>query len=210
MRVLTTARPASPFACHHPHQVFCGNFEYDAEERDIVKLFEKYGPVEKIDMKTGEPWRVAVSMQDVYKGLSEAVGDCDVAESQAPRGHARAYLAAVARVVPLPPSAFLHNPRWGKTMADTLQRSFWIPFTAPSLELRHCPTPRRSVPACRAQHTRSTPGAHHHRHTSCTTCANLPCAGLLLHGREDWAPGYLPPRLTYHHYHRLRTPCPDP
>jgi hypothetical protein len=35
-------------------QVFCGNFEYDASEKDIAKLFEKYGPVERIDMKTGE------------------------------------------------------------------------------------------------------------------------------------------------------------
>lgn len=34
-------------------QVFCGNFEYDAPERDILRLFEKYGPVTRIDMKTG-------------------------------------------------------------------------------------------------------------------------------------------------------------
>jgi arginine/serine-rich splicing factor 4/5/6 len=34
--------------------VFCGNFEYDASERDLYRLFEKYGPVERIDMKTGE------------------------------------------------------------------------------------------------------------------------------------------------------------
>ncbi|GFR43718.1 hypothetical protein Agub_g4829 [Astrephomene gubernaculifera] len=33
--------------------VFCGNFEYEAEERDIARLFEKYGRVERIDMKTG-------------------------------------------------------------------------------------------------------------------------------------------------------------
>jgi arginine/serine-rich splicing factor 4/5/6 len=35
--------------------VFCGNFEYDAPERAILDLFEKYGPVHRIDMKTGEP-----------------------------------------------------------------------------------------------------------------------------------------------------------
>ena len=46
--------PASSCSAAPLHQVFCGNFEYDAEERDIVRLFEKYGPVEKIDMKTGE------------------------------------------------------------------------------------------------------------------------------------------------------------
>ncbi|KAG2453935.1 hypothetical protein HYH02_002138 [Chlamydomonas schloesseri] len=33
--------------------IFIGNFEYEAEERDIVRLMEKYGPVEKIDMKQG-------------------------------------------------------------------------------------------------------------------------------------------------------------
>ncbi|GLC40700.1 hypothetical protein PLESTB_000031300 [Pleodorina starrii] len=33
--------------------VFIGNFEYDAEEKDIVRLMEKYGPVDKIDMKQG-------------------------------------------------------------------------------------------------------------------------------------------------------------
>lgn len=49
-----TSRCVNGRPSHEP-QVFCGNFEYDAEERDIVKLFEKYGPVEKIDMKTGEP-----------------------------------------------------------------------------------------------------------------------------------------------------------
>jgi RNA recognition motif-containing protein len=35
-------------------QVFCGNFEYDAMEQDVRRLFEKYGRVERIDMKTGE------------------------------------------------------------------------------------------------------------------------------------------------------------
>ena len=43
-----------PDAYESPAQVFCGNFEYDASEKDITKLFEKYGPVERIDMKTGE------------------------------------------------------------------------------------------------------------------------------------------------------------
>lgn len=35
-------------------QVFCGNFEYDASERSVLELFEKYGKVRRIDMKTGE------------------------------------------------------------------------------------------------------------------------------------------------------------
>jgi hypothetical protein len=44
-------------ACNnHPSlQVFCGNFEYDAPEKEILGLFEKYGRVTRIDMKTGEP-----------------------------------------------------------------------------------------------------------------------------------------------------------
>eukprot|EP00197_Chlamydomonas_leiostraca_P005404 CAMPEP_0202862442 /NCGR_PEP_ID=MMETSP1391-20130828/3482_1 /ASSEMBLY_ACC=CAM_ASM_000867 /TAXON_ID=1034604 /ORGANISM="Chlamydomonas leiostraca, Strain SAG 11-49" /LENGTH=260 /DNA_ID=CAMNT_0049541981 /DNA_START=18 /DNA_END=801 /DNA_ORIENTATION=+ len=33
--------------------VYVGNFEYDAEERDIKKLMEKYGDVIRIDMKQG-------------------------------------------------------------------------------------------------------------------------------------------------------------
>eukprot|EP00803_Ostreobium_quekettii_P005750 evm.model.scf_732EXC.5 EVM.evm.TU.scf_732EXC.5 scf_732EXC:25373-26168(-) len=39
---------------NNPMPVFCGNFEYDAQARDIEKLFDKYGPIERIDMKTGE------------------------------------------------------------------------------------------------------------------------------------------------------------
>ena len=40
-----------------PTQVFCGNFEYDAREREIEKLFDKFGDVERVDMKTGG-WRL--------------------------------------------------------------------------------------------------------------------------------------------------------
>lgn len=35
-------------------QVFCGNFEYDASERSILEMFERFGQVRRIDMKTGE------------------------------------------------------------------------------------------------------------------------------------------------------------
>ncbi|CAD5329030.1 unnamed protein product [Arabidopsis thaliana] len=31
--------------------VFCGNFEYDAREGDLERLFRKYGKVERVDMK---------------------------------------------------------------------------------------------------------------------------------------------------------------
>lgn len=44
-------------------QVFCGNFEYDAPERAILDLFEKYGEVHRIDMKTGEPWPLVARRQ---------------------------------------------------------------------------------------------------------------------------------------------------
>mmetsp|Transcript_36761 Transcript_36761/g.103717 ORF Transcript_36761/g.103717 Transcript_36761/m.103717 type:complete len:104 (+) Transcript_36761:183-494(+) len=36
--------------------IFCGNFEYDARQDEIERLFEKFGPLERVDMKTGEPW----------------------------------------------------------------------------------------------------------------------------------------------------------
>lgn len=34
--------------------VFCGNFEYDAREGDLERLFRKYGKVERVDMKAGK------------------------------------------------------------------------------------------------------------------------------------------------------------
>ncbi|OAO95890.1 RS41 [Arabidopsis thaliana] len=34
--------------------VFCGNFEYDARESDLERLFRKYGKVERVDMKAGK------------------------------------------------------------------------------------------------------------------------------------------------------------
>lgn len=33
--------------------IFCGNFEYEASERALRELFEKYGRVQRIDMKNG-------------------------------------------------------------------------------------------------------------------------------------------------------------
>ncbi|GBF97896.1 serine arginine-rich splicing factor-like [Raphidocelis subcapitata] len=53
--------------------VFCGNFEYDASERDINRLFERYGPVERIDMKTGFAF---VYMKNKKDG-DEAIYDLD-------------------------------------------------------------------------------------------------------------------------------------
>jgi RNA recognition motif-containing protein len=39
--------------------VFCGNFEYDASESSVLRMFEKYGRVQRIDMKTGEQQRLS-------------------------------------------------------------------------------------------------------------------------------------------------------
>ena len=39
-------------------QIFCGNFQYDATLREIERLFDRYGPLERVDMKTGETWRL--------------------------------------------------------------------------------------------------------------------------------------------------------
>lgn len=33
--------------------IYCGNFEYDATEREILRMFDKYGIVDRVDMKTG-------------------------------------------------------------------------------------------------------------------------------------------------------------
>ncbi|XP_022765317.1 serine/arginine-rich splicing factor RS40-like isoform X1 [Durio zibethinus] len=33
--------------------IFCGNFEYDARQSDLERLFRKYGRVERVDMKSG-------------------------------------------------------------------------------------------------------------------------------------------------------------
>lgn len=34
-------------------QVYCGNYEYEASERELERLFKKYGRVEKVEFKTG-------------------------------------------------------------------------------------------------------------------------------------------------------------
>ena len=34
--------------------IFCGNFEYDARQSDLERLFGRYGKVERVDMKSGE------------------------------------------------------------------------------------------------------------------------------------------------------------
>lgn len=42
--------------------IFCGNFEYDARQSDLERLFGRYGKVDRVDMKSGEfsNWPVSV------------------------------------------------------------------------------------------------------------------------------------------------------
>jgi len=34
--------------------LFCGNFEYDARQSEIERLFDRYGRIARIDMKMGQ------------------------------------------------------------------------------------------------------------------------------------------------------------
>ena len=47
-----------------------GNFEYDANPRDVERLFDRFGPIERLDMKTGEHallvWRLQACAQPAY------------------------------------------------------------------------------------------------------------------------------------------------
>lgn len=41
-------------SCNEPcRPIYVGNFEYDATSREIEKLCERYGDLERVDMKTG-------------------------------------------------------------------------------------------------------------------------------------------------------------
>lgn len=34
--------------------IFCGNFDYEARQSDLERLFRKYGKVDRVDMKSGK------------------------------------------------------------------------------------------------------------------------------------------------------------
>lgn len=38
-----------------PGAVYVGNYEYDASERELERTFDKYGPVERVEYKSGMP-----------------------------------------------------------------------------------------------------------------------------------------------------------
>ena len=68
-----------------------GNFEYDAHPREVERLFDKYGPLERVDMKTGEapcygnreisqsgPPPAALNWHDVQPVFPAAIALCNV------------------------------------------------------------------------------------------------------------------------------------
>jgi RNA recognition motif-containing protein len=41
--------------------VFCGNFDLEARQYDLERLFSKYSPISRIDMKSGIGSSIALS-----------------------------------------------------------------------------------------------------------------------------------------------------
>ncbi|OVA14172.1 RNA recognition motif domain [Macleaya cordata] len=56
--------------------IFCGNFEYDARQSDLERLFNKYGKVERVDMKSG----FAFVYMDDERDAEDAIRGLDRAE----------------------------------------------------------------------------------------------------------------------------------
>lgn len=63
--------------------IFCGNFEYDARQSDLERLFRRYGKVDRVDMKSGKSslcsyyfhgFRVKVSYGRKPSSLTEETG----------------------------------------------------------------------------------------------------------------------------------------
>lgn len=54
--------------------VFCGNFEYDARQSEIERLFDRYGRIARIDMKMGgcSADRAQPGLGDAQPGLGYA------------------------------------------------------------------------------------------------------------------------------------------
>ncbi|KAL3524235.1 hypothetical protein ACH5RR_017069 [Cinchona calisaya] len=49
--------------------IFCGNFEYDARQSDLERLFRKYGKVDKVDMKSGFAFVYMVDERDAEDAI---------------------------------------------------------------------------------------------------------------------------------------------
>ncbi|KAG1671897.1 hypothetical protein FOA52_003464 [Chlamydomonas sp. UWO 241] len=72
--------------------IYVGNFEYEAQEKEIVRLFERYGTVDKIDMKQGFAF---VYMLDKRDG-DDAIKDLDDREFGYKRRRLKCQWAKVA------------------------------------------------------------------------------------------------------------------
>ncbi|RRT49866.1 hypothetical protein B296_00032746 [Ensete ventricosum] len=42
------------FSSYKMRPIFCGNFEYDARQSELERLFSRYGKVDRVDMKSGK------------------------------------------------------------------------------------------------------------------------------------------------------------
>ncbi|KAG6747452.1 hypothetical protein POTOM_049856 [Populus tomentosa] len=52
--------------------IFCGNFEYDARQTELERLFKRYGRVERVDMKSGKlmffpHWLLSLAAREVVE-----------------------------------------------------------------------------------------------------------------------------------------------
>lgn len=52
--MLSVVNCFSNFSSGSMKPIFCGNFEYDARQPDLERLFSRYGKVDRVDMKSGE------------------------------------------------------------------------------------------------------------------------------------------------------------
>lgn len=48
--------------------IFCGNFEYDARQSELERLFSRYGKVDRVDMKSGKFYFSEIRSTRVLKG----------------------------------------------------------------------------------------------------------------------------------------------
>lgn len=51
---LQVLKGRSLFVWREMRPIFCGNFEYDARQSDLERLFRRYGKVDRVDMKSGK------------------------------------------------------------------------------------------------------------------------------------------------------------
>lgn len=51
--VIQSLQNASSYCVGEMRPVFCGNFDFEARQSDLERLFRKYGKVERVDMKSG-------------------------------------------------------------------------------------------------------------------------------------------------------------